>query len=897
MFVMNKYLCKVVFVITFVFLYMYFWDSVSYATSVCQTFCYVRQCPGVCGNRVAGRFCSQGAHCGWTNTEPPVEKKWCNCWNDGCCVACDDPCLYCGEGCPPDPTCFVAGTGVTMEDGSEKDIEDVAVGDKVLSFDKNGNQSSYEVLELESPIREGYYIISLENGTSLEITNEHPVFYKNKGYEGWGSMDPEVTEKYSDQIVQQIVVDGYFFDKDSTWLKIKSIIFVPMSIQTYNLKKVDGASSFFANGIWVHNKGEECAGGTPSVPANLSPANQTVGVDPDAVTLSWGGVAAWGEVCDNETRNNHYEVYISVDDSNDPANSCLPVGDASYSGTTVSSDITSWNASNFVALENTGYCWYIKASNGPRSSYSSVNKFVTECVISFPSVPAGLLPVSGTVDVDKDNIIVSWGGVSSWGEVCNETRDNHYEVYTTVDDSNDPADACPAIRGGPYTNKSGSLPYNTSSWNASSSVTLSDTGYCWYILASNGPRGSLSSVNKFVTECLTSPPSTPTGLLPVNKTTDVDTEDITLSWNAVSNWGEVCAETRANTYILYITVDDSNDPADACPTAGSSYYGESLGATSWDASGFVALPNTGYCWYIQASNGPRSSYSSINKFITYNPLLDQNWFTALGGDVFSGSGINIEFPEVFVADWDPVKMGYTVGSVVSSFIANGNISPGGDDITEDNTWAKMAGFSEIWPASYETLNVPTHSEVVAVTSCSDFFNSDIDASKIYSASSNCIRAALANSGGNYSVSGDGIAIVYVDGYFTIESDLVPVSSSDGLILVSNDGISITSSSSFGVDLPTKTWPPNLDLAIISDRLAFTDNGTDTDLSIIVNGVYMAKDLVLNRNRGPDNIYPAEIFKYDYKYMYAISKMEREHPDILNFTGLSTIDIDWSTGEE
>jgi hypothetical protein len=48
-------------------------------------------------------------------------------------------------------TCFAAGTKVSMSDGQQENIEDVVVGDKVVSQDEQGNRSISTVTKLDQP--------------------------------------------------------------------------------------------------------------------------------------------------------------------------------------------------------------------------------------------------------------------------------------------------------------------------------------------------------------------------------------------------------------------------------------------------------------------------------------------------------------------------------------------------------------------------------------------------------------------------------------------------------------------------------------------------------------------------------------------------------------------------
>ena len=144
-------------------------------------------------------------------------------------------------------SCFPEGTKILMADNTEKNIEDIKVGEYVLG--KNGKA---EIFELESPIREGYYTIILENGNQLKVTDEHPIYSRNNKGEGWSSIIPEETYKDSEMSVNKLTKNSEVLTING-WTKIKDIDYTAKEIQTYNLKDVEG-KTFYANGVLVHNK-------------------------------------------------------------------------------------------------------------------------------------------------------------------------------------------------------------------------------------------------------------------------------------------------------------------------------------------------------------------------------------------------------------------------------------------------------------------------------------------------------------------------------------------------------------------------------------------------------------------------------------------------------------------
>ncbi|MDP3765002.1 MAG: Hint domain-containing protein, partial [Nanoarchaeota archaeon] len=133
-------------------------------------------------------------------------------------------------------------------------MENVKVGDKIVSYDKNLKLVITEVLETESPIRDDYYVITFENGKELKLTDEHPLYIKSGRYEGWGSIIPEATMYDSGMKTRKIKVGDYLLNIDKKWIRIADIRHVKEKVQTYNLKKVDKTNTFFAESFLAHNK-------------------------------------------------------------------------------------------------------------------------------------------------------------------------------------------------------------------------------------------------------------------------------------------------------------------------------------------------------------------------------------------------------------------------------------------------------------------------------------------------------------------------------------------------------------------------------------------------------------------------------------------------------------------
>jgi len=147
--------------------------------------------------------------------------------------------------------CFVAGTLIRLSDGTDVAIENIKVGDSVLSH--NGEiQEPKEVYELTQPIHNDFVKYTLSNGTTIVSTFDHP-YYVN---DGLSSFKPEwTTSRYKlPEVINQIEINDTVFHVDGDELTITNIEVQPeIDTQTYIFSVKDNPN-FYANGILVHNK-------------------------------------------------------------------------------------------------------------------------------------------------------------------------------------------------------------------------------------------------------------------------------------------------------------------------------------------------------------------------------------------------------------------------------------------------------------------------------------------------------------------------------------------------------------------------------------------------------------------------------------------------------------------
>jgi hypothetical protein len=159
--------------------------------------------------------------------------------------------------------CHIAGELITMANGETKAIENIKIGDALLSFNVNGysfdenaylNWSSHvdnfegeftsvSVTNIKIDSYDSYY--DFNNG-SLKITYEHPILIKNAdNIVSWK------TARDSD-------VGEYMLNENNEWVLITSKYLIsknePFTTWTLDVETED---VYFANGILVHNAADE----------------------------------------------------------------------------------------------------------------------------------------------------------------------------------------------------------------------------------------------------------------------------------------------------------------------------------------------------------------------------------------------------------------------------------------------------------------------------------------------------------------------------------------------------------------------------------------------------------------------------------------------------------------
>lgn len=149
--------------------------------------------------------------------------------------------------------CFVKGSKISMFDNSDKNIEDVKVGDIVITYNEETKKlEPGEVTKTINVFRNDIIEYKLSNGVVIRSTSCHPYWVVNKG---WSSFDKDLTENLYDFIVNKIEENDILLKIDNEEVIVEKIteVMVIKKVSTYNLQ-ILGNHNYYANGILVHNK-------------------------------------------------------------------------------------------------------------------------------------------------------------------------------------------------------------------------------------------------------------------------------------------------------------------------------------------------------------------------------------------------------------------------------------------------------------------------------------------------------------------------------------------------------------------------------------------------------------------------------------------------------------------
>ena len=181
------------------------------------------------------------------------------------------------------PSCLLFGSPVSKSDGSVVNVEDLNIGDEILSvslqgstdessgdwtndtFDKDGTftQHSASVMRVLYEFANSYYDI---NDGQEKITGEHHMLYRQAGNQNWIW-----------QTAPNFQVGDYLMGKSGNEIAISSIV-PNVNVDGYEVVQLDVEPDDFYIGqtFLVHNKGSNDEPSYPSTKWTTAPGDETI---------------------------------------------------------------------------------------------------------------------------------------------------------------------------------------------------------------------------------------------------------------------------------------------------------------------------------------------------------------------------------------------------------------------------------------------------------------------------------------------------------------------------------------------------------------------------------------------------------------------------------------------
>ena len=181
------------------------------------------------------------------------------------------------------PSCLLFGSSVSKSDGSVVNVEDLNIGDEILSvslqgstdessgdwtndtFDKDGTftQHSASVMRVLYEFANSYYDI---NDGQEKITGEHHMLYRQAGNQNWIW-----------QTAPNFQVGDYLMGKSGNEIAISSIV-PNVNVDGYEVVQLDVEPDDFYIGqtFLVHNKGSNDEPSYPSTKWTTAPGDETI---------------------------------------------------------------------------------------------------------------------------------------------------------------------------------------------------------------------------------------------------------------------------------------------------------------------------------------------------------------------------------------------------------------------------------------------------------------------------------------------------------------------------------------------------------------------------------------------------------------------------------------------
>ena len=149
--------------------------------------------------------------------------------------------------------CFVEGTYITLPDGIKMLIEEVKVGQEILTYNEEYEETEVGVVkQLIQPVANKFILLDFADGTEIQCTPEHPFWIIDKG---WCSFDPTSSMELHEIEVAQLTEGDIALNEFDEQIVLEGITEITTNkpVRVYNFE-IDDNHTYYANGILVHNK-------------------------------------------------------------------------------------------------------------------------------------------------------------------------------------------------------------------------------------------------------------------------------------------------------------------------------------------------------------------------------------------------------------------------------------------------------------------------------------------------------------------------------------------------------------------------------------------------------------------------------------------------------------------
>ena len=305
------------------------------------------------------------------------------------------------------------------------------------------------------------------------------------------------------------------------------------------------------------------------------------------------------------------------------------------------------------------------------------------------------------------------------------------------------------------------------------------------------------------------------------------------------------------------------------------------------------------------------------------------WITSIDADIFAGDDVSVAVPygtgfapagftKTLINSKDNQTGGYlfSQGDLDAPFenyegrnylneiggkaigLRNDTVNSG-VPLSHESAWLKNYSFSS-----------PKHDEVISLgeeepLNLSNSFSFDSDT--VYQISVDDFNNVLESGDLTYSISGDGVSILFIyQDTSTVDTEVIlsnqitasPVPVGRLLIVTPLPVVVLSSvgTQNYLTDYSI-TDNPHIMAGIISkDSIGFPSAGGESDIPVMMTAPLVSNsDIVLERDMGYYNnaVIPPQSVDSFYKYLYLLTSLEREKSaDFLYYTGVTTYDLDW-----